>query len=204
MNPIRKETPNMRKSALAASTLAAFGLMAVGGTAFADGGQTAPADGEGTNSTSQQDQKTVAVVPNHNTQSQADASRSVVGLNVPVNADLHEGVLNESGVLGQSKSTGDTKTADVPAVVNAANGTANNVKAPIQAVPVNVASPQAKQSASTATANANGNGTDAVASANAVGDTVNNVVATATATVHNTVGGNLVAPQGGYYFVQGS
>lgn len=80
----------MRKSAIAASAVLATGLMGLGGTAFADSGAAADAGEDNTQpNTSEQQQ------PNHHVAADADPNRaSLVGVNIPVAADLHEGVAN--------------------------------------------------------------------------------------------------------------
>lgn len=191
----------MRKGAVAAGTLAAVGLMAAGGTAFADSGapaetstdvQNTSAQATATDNGSQDEGKTVHMLPvertgDANTQAGAEANRSVVGLAVPVNADLHEGVANDLNVQDVARDVVHLGKTDVP--VNAANG----VTAPVTA-PVNAPVRAVTGGDTVAQANAEShNGTDAVAQANAVngvGGALGDVVATATSTVNNV--GNVV------------
>lgn len=162
----------MRTSAIAASAVLATGLMGLGGTAFADGGTTQTDD---TSSGEDTTPNTTQVDPVTNTQAIADAGRSVVGLNVPVSADVHEGVANNLNVQDVARDAVHLgRTANPVHTDNADNtGQGDNQADILPAQVVTEAVPQGTSVASS------------TASAVNVGDTVNRVVASASATVNN-------------------
>ena len=171
----------MRKSAIAAGAVLATGLMGLSNVAaFADSGSGLADDhgGEDTKSTTTQpDTTTQALTGEH--------GGGLIALNVPVAADAHEGVannLNAQNVARDAVHVGHSN----PAGKNGGDADAPQVQA-VKDTSTNVQSGKAANRAKSASANAvatNANGTDSVANAQAVnvGDTVGNVVATATAT----------------------
>lgn len=178
----------MRKSALAAGALLATGLVAgLGGTAFADAGggsATTPTDGgeDTSRGTTQQEQQQPATT----TQAAADAHRAVIGLNVPVALDLHEGVANDLNVQDVAQDVVHVGQTQVPAVVKDVVNVGGDTSGGNVDANQNSSGEDEAQSEGRANASATTDGTDAVARAAAinVGGTVNQVVATATATVN--------------------